>query len=421
MYQEKHLSQQFLSANRGTRLPLGSKGAPLCRSSQGAFSLKDEEVSLPCAVVRRSAIESNIDWMQTFAKQHNVELCPHGKTTMTPELFAKQLEAGAWGLTVATPAQAEIAVMAGAQRIIIANQVVGIVNMQMVINLIQQHGVNIFICVDSVANVKAWQAQAKEFGVTVPLFIELGVKGGRCGCRTEEQVKQLAQLIMASDALELHGIEVYEGVISGEHAEQNIRQFLCFAVSILLELKQIYALAQPIISGAGSAWYDVVAEEFSQLQNITAVIRPGCYAVHDTGIYQMAQDKVQKRARINGGIACDLAGDLVSSLEIWAYVISVPEPSKAVVGLGKRDVAFDAGLPKIERVIRDGKEIAIKGLVASNVMDQHLFVDMPQEVLQVGDILVMSTSHPCLTFDKWRFVGVINQDDVITHWMETYF
>ncbi|WP_028021703.1 alanine racemase [Enterovibrio calviensis] len=410
----------FQTENTGT-FPVGTKGVPIGRQQHGCFSLKDEHVSLPCAVVRQGAIESNVQWMQSFAQHHHVKLCPHGKTTMSPDLFKQQLEQGAWGLTVATPAQAEVAVMAGANNIIIANQVVGKVNMQMVATLIQQHQIMVYACVDSLSNVQSWQAIASQEQVSIPLFIELGVPDGRCGCRDVDDVLELAAAIEAAPNLSLRGIEVYEGVISGESAEQDIRQFLRRAISLLETLKSTYGLQEAIVSGAGSAWYDVVAEEFSQLDGITGVIRPGCYAVHDTGIYEAAQSQVQARAITNQGIACDLSGDLVSSLEVWAYVVSVPEEGKAVVGVGKRDVAFDAGLPTVERLIREGEEQPLPALTATKVMDQHMFVEAPNGGLKVGDILVMSTSHPCLTFDKWRFIGVIDEQDCVTHWMQTYF
>lgn len=403
------------------RFPVGTKGVSIDREINGSFSLINEEVSFPCAVVRQSAIESNLTWMQTFANHHNVKLCPHGKTTMSPDLFKQQLAQGAWGLTIASPAQAEVAALAGAKRIIIANQVVGNVNMKMVVNLMQTKAAHIYSCVDDVDNINAWQKIASEAGCIVPLFIELGVNGGRCGCRTDEQVRILAQAIVASSHLSLAGIELYEGVIGGDTAEADIRQFLARATTLLTELKHEHRLDEAIISGAGSAWYDVVAEEFSKLSGLTGVIRPGCYAIHDTGIYEDAQALVNDRALTNSGFACDLSGDLTSSLEVWAYVISTPEQGKAVVGLGKRDVAFDAGLPIVERVIRGGIDIDVPNLCATKVMDQHMFLEVPNDNLNVGDLLVMSTSHPCLTFDKWRYIGVVDDSDSIISWMPTHF
>ncbi len=51
-------------------------------------------VSLPAAVVHEGPLAHNVAWMQRFAEAHGAHLAPHGKTTMTPALFHRQLQAG---------------------------------------------------------------------------------------------------------------------------------------------------------------------------------------------------------------------------------------------------------------------------------------------------------------------------------------
>ncbi|MCU8504749.1 amino acid deaminase [Vibrio vulnificus] len=389
-----------------------------------ACHLSLDEVSLPSAVIHASALNNNLKWMQQFANHHQVKLAPHGKTSMTPDFFRKQLEHGAWGITVATAAQAEIAAMAGAKNIIIANQLVGKANMAIIGRLIEDPEIQLYCCVDSSRNIRALSHFFAQRQQTLHLFIELGVDGGRCGCRSEAQVFSLANEIHSLPHLALAGIEVYEGVIHGDNAEAEIRHFLQGAISLTRELNRAQLIAsQPIITGAGSAWYDVVAEQFSGLTDLTPVIRPGCYAIHDTGIYQTTQQQVMQRARQNQGIACDLGGDLLSALELWAHVISRPEPTRLVVGMGKRDVAFDAGLPTLELAFRDGQPLPIPaGVTSTAIMDQHTFVEIPAECeLDVGDILVFSTSHPCLTIDKWRALAIRDEHYQVSHWVETRF
>lgn len=401
----------------------GEKSQPYNPSSQQPFSLINEEVSLPAAVIQHSKLSNNLDWMQRFAKQHQVKLCPHGKTTMTPDFFRQQLEHGAWGITVATPAQAEIAAFAGAQQIIIANQVVGKANMAIMARLMEQQKVELYVCVDSALNIQALGNFFAEYPVRLNLLIEFGVEGGRCGCRTESQVIELAQLIQQYSQLSLCGIEVYEGVIHGENAEQLVREFLTRSLSLARTLKREQLLeSQPIVTGAGSAWYDVVSECLANLDDVNAIIRPGCYAIHDTGIYLEAQNKVMARAKQNQGAACDLGGDLQSSLEVWAHIISRPEPNRLVAGLGKRDVAFDAGLPIPERAYRNGQAIEVGNATTTAVMDQHAFIEIdPSSDLNVGDIIAFSTSHPCLTIDKWRSIAICDDEYNVTHWVETRF
>ncbi|MCG9546763.1 amino acid deaminase [Vibrio sp. Isolate33] len=401
----------------------GQKGRAVSQSENGVYRLVDEEVSLPVAIIKQSALTNNLNWMQSFADHHQVKLSPHGKTSMTPDFFRQQLENGAWGITVATPAQAEIAAMAGAKRIIMANQLVGKTNMAIIEQLISEFDVDFYCCVDSSVNVQQLNQYFANKKQTLKVLIEFGVPGGRCGCRSPQEVLELAQTIQDSPALSLAGIEVYEGVIHGDNAEQDIRTFLNQALTSVESLASDGLITgQPIITGAGSAWYDVVAECLANLTDYLAIIRPGCYAIHDTGIYLDAQSKVLQRAQVNQGYACELGGDLESALEVWAYVISRPEPTKLVVGLGKRDVAFDAGLPIAERGYRNGEAISVKGLTATAVMDQHTFVETDGSAeIEVGDMIAFSTSHPCLTFDKWRYIAISDDDHQVTNWVETCF
>lgn len=367
----------------------GQKGRAISQSENGIYRLVDEDISLPVAIIKQSALTNNLNWMQSFADHHQVKLSPHGKTSMTPDFFRQQLENGAWGITVATPAQAEIAAMAGAKRIIMANQLVGKTNMAIIEQLINKFEVDFYCCVDSSVNVQQLNQYFANKKQTLKVLIEFGVPGGRCGCRSPQEVLELAQTIQDSPALSLAGIEVYEGVIHGDNAEQDIRTFLNQALTSVESLASDGLITgQPIITGAGSAWYDVVAECLANLTDYLAIIRPGCYAIHDTGIYLDAQSKVLQRAQVNQGYACELGGDLESALEVWAYVISRPEPTKLVIGLGKRDVAFDAGLPIAERGYRNGEAISVKGLTATAVMDQHTFVETDGSAeIEVGDMI----------------------------------
>ncbi|MDH5915316.1 amino acid deaminase [Vibrio splendidus] len=401
----------------------GQKGRAISQSENGIYRLVDEDISLPVAIIKQSALTNNLNWMQSFADHHQVKLSPHGKTSMTPAFFRQQLENGAWGITVATPAQAEVAAMAGAKRIIMANQLVGKTNMAIVEQLISEFDIDFYCCVDSSVNVQQLNQYFSNTKQTLKVLIEFGVPGGRCGCRSPQEVLELAQIIQDTPALSLAGIEVYEGVIHGDNAEQDIRTFLNQALTSVESLASDGLITgQPIITGAGSAWYDVVAECLANLTDYLAVIRPGCYAIHDTGIYLDAQSKVLQRAQVNQGYACELGGDLESALEVWAYVISRPEPTKLVVGLGKRDVAFDAGLPIAERGYRNGEAISVKGLTSTAVMDQHTFVETDgSSEIELGDMIAFSTSHPCLTFDKWRYIAISDDDHQVTNWVETCF
>lgn len=388
------------------------------------MNLLQQDICLPAAVLKHSAIQHNLHWMQRFAQASGVLLAPHGKTSMTPWLFQQQLAAGAWGITVATAYQAQVAAQAGAKQIIMANQLVGKANMAAVATLLTQ-GQTVYVCVDSQANTGVLSAFFAAEQLTLPVLIELGLPGGRCGCRTNQQATELAQHIAALPGLSLAGIEFYEGVIKTEDTERSVRQFVQRAAALAkaLAIQQLLQYRHLLISGAGSVWYDIVAAELNKAtlpDRMQIVLRPGCYVSHDQGIYQHAQQQVIARSNL----ACRLGDDLHNALELAAYVQSLPESGLAVLGFGKRDAAFDAGLPQVQAIYRDGLLLTaeLSGCETVKVMDQHAFWRyQPGIQPQIGDIVLLTTSHPCLTFDKWRSLWLVDDNYNLLHTVDTFF
>jgi D-serine dehydratase len=127
--------------------------------------------------------------------------------------------------------------------------------------------------------------------------------------------------------LQLAGIEIYEGVIADEQA---VRSFLRRAVQTTRTLAAAgkFARAPAVLSGAGSAWYDVVAEEFaaeSKAGEIEVVLRPGCYLTHDVGVYKKAQTEILAR----NPIAKKMGEALLPALQLWAYIQAMPRSTPA--------------------------------------------------------------------------------------------
>jgi D-serine dehydratase len=341
-----------------------------------------------------------------------------------PALFKRQLDAGAWGITLASATQTRAAYAHGVRRVLMANQLVGTPNMALIADLLADPAFEFHCMVDHPDNVADLGAYFASRGLKLNVMIEYGVVGGRCGCRSEQEVIELARAINAQSALALTGIEGYEGVIHGDHAVSGIREFADSLVRLAVQLQDsgAFAIAKPIITASGSAWYDLIAESF-ETQNAAgrflSVLRPGSYVAHDHGIYKDAQCCVLDRRS-------DLHEGLRPALEVWAHVQSLPEAGFAVIALGKRDVAFDAGLPvpllryKAGAVPAAGDDVSACKVTA--VMDQHAFMTVaPGVELRVGDIISFGTSHPCLTFDKWRVGLLVDEQLTVIESMETCF
>ncbi|MGN6317946.1 amino acid deaminase [Trinickia sp.] len=403
-----------------------SASVPLDAAANLEWNLLAEDVSLPAAVLYADRIAHNLKWMQDFVAEYGVKLAPHGKTTMAPQLFRRQIETGAWGITLATAHQTRAAYHGGVERVLMANQLVGKHNMAMIAELLSDPDFEFFCLVDSVDGVEQLGAFFHAAGRRLQVLVELGVAGGRTGVRDDAQLEQVVSAIGRYDGtLVLAGVEIYEGVLGDEQA---VRAFLRRAVQTTRSLAAAgrFGRAPAVLSGAGSAWYDVVAEEFaaeSKAGEIEVVLRPGCYLTHDVGVYKKAQTDILAR----NPIAKKMGEALLPALQLWAYVQSIPEADRAIVGFGKRDAAFDAGMPVPARHYRPGasEPRAVEpgeGWEVTGMMDQHAYLRIaPGADLKVGDMLAFDISHPCLTFDKWRQLLIVDSSYRVTEVVETFF
>lgn len=390
------------------------------------WSLLREDLSLPIAVLYEERLQHNLGWMQRFVDAYGLKLAPHGKTTMIPKLFERQIAAGAWGITVATAQQTVVAYEHGIRRVLMANQLVGKANMAMIARLLSDVDFEFYCLVDSPEQINQLGLFFSEAEVRLNVLIELGVQGGRAGIRAGDDEREQAVLDALTrwgNSLSLCGIELYEGVLSDEAA---VRAFLGRAVEIVRHIDDAdhFARSPILLSGAGSAWYDVVAEVFSQAElgdAVEIVLRPGCYLSHDAGLYKVAQSHIQER----NPVARRMHSGLLPALQVWAYVQSMPETGTAIVALGKRDAAFDAGLPMAALHFRPGDtapQPVPEHWTVTKMMDQHAFmVTRADDDLRVGDMIGFDISHPCLTFDKWRALPVLDSEYRVIDVVQTYF
>ena len=78
----------------------------------------------PVCVLRAGAVEHNLAVMAEWCAAHRVELAPHGKTHMSPQLLAKQFAAGACAVTAATISQVRTFRAFGVRDVLLANELV---------------------------------------------------------------------------------------------------------------------------------------------------------------------------------------------------------------------------------------------------------------------------------------------------------
>ncbi|HTW54779.1 MAG TPA: hypothetical protein VME45_23035 [Stellaceae bacterium] len=423
---------RLLLDHRIKGIPGGTAPFPPSAIGTKRWNVLREDMTLPVAVLKDSALTHNGAWMRRFLDASGAAIAPHGKTTMSPQLFSRQLADGAWAMTLATIQQVQVARDFGVGRIVLANQLVGRRAIRYIVDELKRDPDFDFYClIDSTANVAALAGAAREAKLGRPLqvLLEGGYPGGRTGCRDLAAALDVTRAVKeAGPVLALRGVEGFEGLFHGATAEETagqVARFLDFLVAIAVEAshEDLFAPGPLILSAGGSAFYDLVAKRFGDAgidREIMVLIRSGCYLTHDSVLYREAFADLVARSRELAA----LGPGLLPALEVWAYVQSRPEPGKVLLTMGKRDVSYDE-LPVPLSWCRpgDARPRAIgDGHVVAGLNDQHCHVSVPAgSPLRVGDLVGFGVSHPCLTFDKWPVLYVVDDDYTVVDAVRTFF
>ena len=397
------------------------------------FNVLAEDLPLPLAVLKESSLRHNARWMRGFQQLTGVALAPHGKTSMSPELFARQLADGAWGITVATVQQLRVCREHGIDRVLMANQLVGRQAIAYVLDEIARDPNFEFLAlVDSVALADLLEraVKARPPGRPLALLLECGFVGGRTGCRTVDEALAVAHRVAAARPwLRLAGVEGYEGSVPGANAaerESRIADFVAFMGEVARRcVREGLVDGDPVLlSAGGSAYFDLVTSLPRAIEGrrTQIVIRSGCYLTHDSDAYAYAAQRMRARTPA----VQELGEGLRDALEVWSYVQSRPDRALAILTMGKRDVSHDLHLPYARSVFRPGRDarpVALPaGFAITALNDQHAYLEIPPDCdLAVGDLIACAISHPCTTFDKWRFLPIVDDDYTVIDAITTFF
>ncbi|MGV8950713.1 MAG: amino acid deaminase [Cypionkella sp.] len=419
---------QTMLDDRTKGIPGGVAPFPLAEIGAKGWNVLSEDLPLPLMVLRRSALDHNATVFNAYLEANGLSLAPHGKTTMSPQIFAEQLANGAWGITAATVSQVQVMHHFGVTRIILANQLLGRAHLRSVAALINGDPALEFYCfLDSAEQLDNMlhHLTSADLARPINILLEIGATGGRTGIRSPEAALALAQKLAQSDkrAVRFAGLATFEGVLPGiDKNPMLIDEFAQSIVALAQDLpSDLYAgLDEFILSGGGSSHFDLVADRFRALDlsvPVRVLLRSGCYVTNDSGAYKKAQDEAKADPRRSW------KSDLQPALEAWAYIQSMPEPGLAFLSMGKRDVPYDAGFPTPIKRYRPGTGFLPVGtaeVFATN--DQHAYVRLGGDAdWQVGDLIASGISHPCTAFDKWRFIPVVDDAYTVIDGVLTFF
>jgi len=116
---------QSVLDGRTKGIPGTAKPFALADIAAQGWNVLKEDMPLPLMVLKRASMVHNLDLFANYLTENDLCLAPHGKTTMSPQIFKDQLDHGAWGMTAATVSQMQVMRHHGVDRIVLAIQLVG--------------------------------------------------------------------------------------------------------------------------------------------------------------------------------------------------------------------------------------------------------------------------------------------------------
>ncbi|MGY6018075.1 amino acid deaminase [Streptomyces spinosirectus] len=374
----------------------------------------------PVLALSAERLEHNLALMETYAARHGLAFAPHGKTSMAPQLFRRQIERGAWGITLAVPHQVRVARRFGVERVFLANELVDAAALRWISAELDADPGFRFVCyVDSVRGVELMDAALRGASRPLDVVVELGAgEGARTGVRTEAECAAVADAVAGTRTLRLVGVAGYEGEVpqaDPERVHAWLRRLTALAADFD-KAGRFAGLDEIVVSAGGSAWFDAVADVFAGIPELSApvlkLLRSGAYVSHDDGHYH----EVTPFNRVPE------EGALEPAFRLWAQVVSRPSAGQAFANAGKRDAAYDLDLPFAQVVHAGGAERPATGITVTGLSDQHAWLRTGDGAdLEVGDWVGMGLSHPCTSFDKWQLIPLVEADGTVVDYIRTFF
>ncbi len=344
------------------------------------LGLADAET--PVALVDLTRARANAGKVAAYAARHGIAWRPHVKTHKSLALARIQLEAGARGLTVATPREAEVMARV-CDDLLLAYPPVGKRKLARLMALPER--VALTVALDSEVALSGLAGAAGAARRTVGVLVEVDVGLGRTGVGSAREAARLGRLAREAEYLEYRGIMFYPGHIRTHVNEQEraigaLRGWLEACVETLTEVE----LAPAVVSGGSSPtlWNSHLLPPLTE-------VRAGTIIYNDLDMTGMG-----------------VARERECAYSILATVVSTAVPGRAVVDAGSKALSKElhdtagtgyaalAGHPGV-RVVALSEEHGVLDLEATSWRPR------------VGEVVRLLPNHVC--------VSVNLQDRVIAH------
>jgi D-serine deaminase-like pyridoxal phosphate-dependent protein len=332
------------------------------------------ELDTPAVVVDLEVMERNVARIAQYCRDHRLKLRPHTKSHKIPSFAARQLAAGASGITVAKIGEAEVMLESGATDVLIAYPLVGREKAHRLGELAER--AKITVSLDSREAAQSISDEVSKANAQIDVLVELDAGFRRCGVANEDQALQLAQQISDLPGLHFEGLLFFPGHFQVGPAE---REVLLESCNRLLDrmLGRFERAGVPVSTVSGGS--TPTALDGHRFHGVNE-IRPGMYIFNDRNIV---------------GIGVATLADC--ALSIAATVVSTSVHGRAIIDAGSKTFSSDRYLAG------DGRGFAIvvedpdAELESMSEEHGHLNISRSSRAYRVGDRLTLIPNHCCST------------------------
>ena len=349
------------------------------------------DLDTPAAVVDVDRMHANLRRAAEYCRAHGLAWRPHAKTHKTPALAAEQVRAGAVGVTVATPREAEV-MAAAVDDLLLAYPPIGHAKLDRLMALPER--TRLTVALDSAPALQGLADAARAAGRTVGVLVEVDAGMHRVGVQSPDDAVALARAAAEAQGVEYRGILFYPGHVREpvDRQDTGIRA-LSERMGRVLDALRGAGLAPAVVSGGSTPTF----WRSHEIGGVTEV-RPG------TSIFN---DRTTAEIGACGWDEC--------AYSILATVVSTAVPGQAVVDAGSKALSKEE--IRADTVgygaLLDRPEVLVKG-----VSEEHGLLDLSRTDWQprIGERVRIVPNHVCTSVNLQERMYGVRGDEVVEVW-----
>ena len=349
------------------------------------------DLDTPVPLVDVDRMHANLRRAAEYCRAHGLAWRPHAKTHKSPALAAEQVRAGAVGLTVATPREAEVMART-VDDLLLAYPPIGRPRLQRLMALPDR--VRLTVGLDSPDALRGLAQAAREAGRRVGVLVEVDAGMGRVGVQSAADAVALARAAADEEGIDYRGVMFYPGHLRDnvERQDEGIRALSERVAGVVAALREA-GVAPEVVSGGSTPTF----WRSHEVAGLTEV-RPGTSIFNDRTTAEIG--------------AC---GWEENAYSVLATVVSVAVPGQAVVDAGSKALAKEEIRAE---TVGYGALLDRPGIIVKSVSEEHGLLDLSRTDWRphIGERVRIVPNHVCVSVNLHERLYGVRGDEVVEVW-----